>query len=77
MVLRFLADVTLDVPVQQLHGRVERVVSAALISLRDEGSHNFRERAAIISDITTGDVVSSGIVENLPEDFFPGRKGGW
>ena len=65
-------DEPLDVPVQQLDCRVEKVVSAVLISLQDEGSHNFRESAAIIPDITTGDVVSSGIAEKLSEDFFPG-----
>ena len=38
LVLRFQADVLLNVPVQQLDCRVERVVSAVLVSLRDEGS---------------------------------------
>ena len=73
--MRILANVPLDVPVQQLDGRVERVISAVLISLRDEESHNFGEKAAIIPHITTGDVVSnasSSIAEDLPEDFFPG-----
>ena len=46
----------LDILPQQLDGRVERVISAPLISLRDEGSHNFGKRAAIIPDITTGNV---------------------
>ena len=37
--------------------------------VRDEGLHNFGERAVVIPDTTTGDVVSSGIAEDLPEDF--------
>ena len=64
VVLRFLANVPLDVPVQpldvpvqQLDGRVEGVISAALISLRDVGSHNIGERAAVIPNITAGNVV--------------------
>ena len=77
LVLCILTDKQLDVPVQQLDGRVERVFSAALISLRDEESHNFGERAGVIPDITRGDVVSSGIAEDLPEDYFPGRTRGW
>ena len=44
--------------------------------MRGRNSHNFGERAAVIPDITTRDVVSSGIAENLPEDF-PSRTGGW
>ena len=71
LVLCFLADVLLDVPVQQLDGRVERVTSAALVSLRDEGSHNVGERAAVVPNITTGDVVSCSVAKNTPEDFSP------
>ena len=70
LVLRILADEQLDVLVLQLDGRVEWVFSAALISLRDEGSHNFGERTAVIPVITRGDMVSSVITEDLPEDFF-------
>ena len=79
MVLCILVDELLDVPVQQLDGRVERVFSAARGSSvrRDVGSHKYGERAAVIPDITRGDVVSSCIAEDLPEDFFPGRTGGW
>ena len=44
MDLRVLVDVPLDVPFQQLGGRVEKVVNATLISLRDEESHNVGER---------------------------------
>ena len=43
LVLSFLANKLRDVPVQQLDGRVEGVISAALISLHDEKSHNIRE----------------------------------
>ena len=77
LVLRFLANEPLDVPVHQLDSRVEKVIGAALISLRDEGSHNIWERAAVIRHITTGDVVSSGVAEDIPEDLFPSRAGGW
>ena len=35
------------------------VIGASLISLRDEGSHSIGERAAVIPNITAGDVVSS------------------
>ena len=52
-----------------------RVFRAALISLRDEGSHNFGEGAVVIPNITRTDVVSSGIAEDLPEDFFPDSTG--
>ena len=68
MVLRLLVDVPMDVPIQQLGGRVERVVNAAMISLRDEESHNVGER---------GYMVSSGVAENTLEHFFPSRDGGW
>ena len=67
----------LDVTVQQLDGRVERVVNAARVLLRDEGSHNFGERAAIVPNKTAGNMVSSGVADNTPEEFFPGRAGGW
>ena len=40
--------VVVDFPVQQLEGRVERVVNAALISLFDEGSHRVAESAAVV-----------------------------
>ena len=40
LVLCFLANEPLDFPVQQFDGRVERVVGAVLISLRDEGCSN-------------------------------------
>ena len=77
LVLRFLANKPLDVPVQQIDVRVEEVIGAALISLHDERLHNIWERAANIPNITAGDVVSSGVAENTPEDFFPRRAGGW
>ena len=67
----------LDVLVQQLDGRVERVINAALVSLRDEGSHNFGEKDEIVPNITAGGIVSSSVAEDTPEDFFPSRAGGW
>ena len=76
LVLRFPADMPLDVR-SLLDGRVEGVISAALVSLQDEGSHNFGERAAVVPNVTTGDVVSSGVAKDTPEDFFPSRAGGW
>ena len=49
-------------------------------SHRNERSHNLRYWATIVSNITYGNVVSSGVAENTPEDFFPVeqeiRKGG-
>ena len=48
-----------------------------MISLRDEGSHNIGERAAVIPKITGGDVVSYGVAEDTPEDSFPSGAGGW
>ena len=72
MVLRFLANEPLDFPVQKLDGRVEGVIGEALISLCDEG-----KRATVIPHMTAGDVVSSGLAEDTPEDFFSSRAGGW
>ena len=69
LVLCFLADVPLDVPIQQIDGSVERVISAALVSLRDEGSYNIGERAVVVPSITTG-YVSSIVDENTPEETF-------
>ena len=65
----------LDVPVQQLDNRVERIVFAVLIPLRDERSHNLWERAAIVPNILSGNAMSSGVAKNTPEDLFPGRAG--
>ena len=76
LVLAFLANEPLDVPVQQLDGRVEGVVSAALISLRDERLHSIGEMAAVIPNITGGDMVSSDVTENTPEDFLVNRARG-
>ena len=70
LVLRFHKDVPLNVPVQQLDGMVDRVISAVLVSLEDEGSHNVGGKAAVVPNITTRDVVSSGVAEDVPEDFF-------
>ena len=51
------------------------VVGAALISLRDEGSHNIGERAAVNPNITAGDVVSSSsVAEDTLEDFSPAEQ---
>ena len=75
--MRFLANELLDVPVQQLEGRVQGVIGAALISLRDEGSHNIGKRAAVIPHMTAGDVVFSGVADDTPEDFFTSRSGSW
>ena len=63
----------LDVTVQQLDGRVERIVNAALVSIRDEGSHNVEGglQGQGDPDLTTGDMVSSGVTVNTPEVFFP------
>ena len=77
LVLCFLANVQLDVPFQQLDDRVEGVISAALISLWDEGSHDIWESVAIVPNITAADVVFSGVAEGMPEDFRPSRAGGW
>ena len=43
------------------------------------GSHNIRERAAaaVVPDITTGEMVPTGVAENMPEDFIPSRAGCW
>ena len=79
LVLRFLANKLVDVPFHQLDGRVEEVIGATLISLRDE-SHTTSERGtrpAVIPNITPGDVVSSGVAEDMPEDSFNSRAGGW
>ena len=75
MILRFVADVLLDVPVQLLGGRVEMVVNVALISLRDEGFHNVVKRAAVVPKITAGEMVSSGVSEG--KTFPEGKAGGW
>ena len=61
----------MDVPVQQLDGRVEGVIGAVLISLRDEGSHNIREKAAVIPNISAVDVVSLRI---RLKTFFPAEQ---
>ena len=76
LILHFLANEPLDVPVKQLDGRVEEVIGAGLIYLSDEGSHNIGERAALIPNITAGDVVSSGVAEVTPEDFFSSKARG-
>ena len=68
----------LDVPVQQLDGRVEGVIGAVLISLSVmKGLHNIGERFALMPNITTWDVVSSSVAEDTLEDFLPSRVGGW
>ena len=41
------------------------------------GRNNIGVRAAVVPNITKGDVVSSGISENTPEDFYPSRTGSW
>ena len=68
---RFLANLPLEIPVPQLDGWDERVVYKALISLHDEGSHNVEERTTIVPNIISGNVMSSGVAANGPEDFFP------
>ena len=41
------------------------------------GSHNIGERAAVIPNLTAGDVVSSSSLRIRRETFFPSRAGGW
>ena len=53
----------LDVLVQKRNGRVERVVLASLISFCYEGSNYIGERVVIIPDITSRDVLFSGVVK--------------
>ena len=51
--------------------RVEGVIGAAMISLRDEGSQNTGKRAAVILNITAGDVLSSDVAEDAPNNISP------
>ena len=65
----------LDVLVQQLDGRVERVINAVLVSLRDEGWLKFGERAVIVPSITAGDMVSYSVAETFsPAEQEVGRR---
>ena len=50
------------------------VVDAVLISLHNEGLHNIGEGATVIPNIAAGDMVSSGIAENMREDFSPAEQ---
>ena len=64
-------------PFEGLCNRFWARVGAALNSLQDERSLNIGEKAVVIPNITAGDMVSSGVAENIPEDFVPSRAGGW
>ena len=50
--------------------RVERVIMAALVTLRIEWSNNLWERSAVIPNVPLVNDVSTGVVENPPEEYF-------
>ena len=68
LVMHFLANEPLDVPVQQLR------CGGADLSLRDEGSQNIGERAAVIPNITARDVMHFSVVEDIAKKI-PTQKG--
>ena len=46
----------------------------ALITLLDEGSNYIGKRASLVPYLTTGDVLSFGVVEDTSKDFFPAEQ---
>ena len=63
-------------PVQHLNAQCacNWVVLAELISIRDDGSNYIGERAAVLPDLTTEDVVTSRFIEDPSLDIFPGPR---
>ena len=75
LVLCYLANVLLEgSSFQQLNGRVNWVIETARISLQWGAKLHWGKRTTLVPNITTGDVVSSGVIEDLSEEIFPGSR---